>query len=81
MLPLSQVFDFPSHIRDAILAGVLLLIPLCAQLIATYLRLQLNCLRQQIDANTQLTQQTLTKIQEHTEACTGHPTELHTEEV
>jgi hypothetical protein len=81
MQTLLQAFDFPDEVRSALLAALVLLVPLTAQLIAAYFRLQLNSLREQLEANTRLTQQALAEIQEHNENCTGSPTERAAPEV
>jgi hypothetical protein len=77
---ISQFFDFSSEVRNALLAAALLIIPLCAQMIAAYIRLHLNCLREQIEDNTRLTQQTLHEIQQHNENCTGPQPESEAQE-
>jgi hypothetical protein len=81
VLSLSQVLDFPAETRNALLAAAILLIPLCAQLAATYLVRQIRCLRVQLDNNTRLTEAALAEIQEHNENCTDSPTERDAQEV
>jgi hypothetical protein len=59
---LANLLDFPAEVKNAVLAALLLLIPLCANLLATYLRTQLLCLSHKLEANTNLTQRTLSAL-------------------